>query len=128
EYRGLRANQALLTRLSDVSGGVVHPPLPGFRTIRNPDAAEAPLFRHGGRTRAAPQDLWPLLLLLAALLFPLDVGIRRLMLSPEEILGYARRGIGGGGARLPARAPRPGRGRALSRRLSAKERPDTETR
>ena len=59
---------------------------------------------------------------LAALLFPLDVGVRRLMLSPEEILGYARRGADWVRAHAPARAPQPERERALSRLLTAKER------
>jgi hypothetical protein len=135
EYRELRANQALLTRLSDLSGGEVHPFVRNEeRGTRNEIDQSSPhssflvprssadLFRHGGRTRTAPQDLWPLLLLAAALLFPVDVGIRRLMLSPEEILGHARRGIGWTRERIPRRAPAPERERALSRLLSAKER------
>jgi uncharacterized membrane protein/Mg-chelatase subunit ChlD len=139
EYRELRANQPLLTRLSDVTGGEVHPALwlrapgseaPGRQELgagrRAPGAGSrapgAELFRHGGRTLTAPQDLWPLLLLIAALMFPLDVGVRRLMLSPEEILGYARRGADWVRAHAPGRTPQPERERALSRLLSAKER------
>src|SRR5207245_7257500 len=82
---------------------------------------------HDGRTRTAPQDLWPLLLLMAALLFPVDVGIRRLLLSPEEILGYARRGVEWARARIPGRAPAPERERALSRLLTAKARAEQGT-
>jgi uncharacterized membrane protein/Mg-chelatase subunit ChlD len=142
EYRELRANQPLLTRLSDISGGVVHAPLEGVRRAASgvskdgqgtatdahasrltPDA----FFRHGGRTRTAPQELWPLLLLLAALLFPLDVGVRRLMLSPEEVMGYARRGGEWLRARVPSRAAQPEqREQALSRLLAAKERAEEQ--
>jgi uncharacterized membrane protein len=128
EYRELRANEPLLTRLSDVSGGAVHAPI-GKPADPTPNA-ERPtpdLFRHGGRTRTAPQELWPLLLLLAALLFPLDVGVRRLMLSPEEVMGYARRGGEWLRARVPSRAAQPEqREQALSRLLAAKERAEEQ--
>jgi hypothetical protein len=127
EYRELRANEPLLTRLSDVSGGEVHPALARSAVpTPNSQSPTPDLFRHGGRSRTAPQDLWPLLLLVAALLFPLDVGVRRLMLSPEEILGYARRGADWARTRVPSRAAQPQREQALSRLLAAKERVEAE--
>jgi uncharacterized membrane protein/Mg-chelatase subunit ChlD len=141
EYRELHANQALLTRLSDVSGGVVHSALVGDSS-RQPGSNRGPaidrtpntqdrtpnrtLFRHDGRTRTAPQDLWPLLVLLAALLFPVDVGARRLILSTGEVAEYARRGVEWARGHVPRRAPAPEREQALSRLLAAKERAEAE--
>jgi Mg-chelatase subunit ChlD len=88
EYRDLESDRALLVRLAELSGGHVHPPL-GSAALRRDYGA---LFRHDGRAESAPRELWPLLLLAALLLFPLDVAARRLALTPSEALAWLRRG------------------------------------
>src|SRR5207244_10613173 len=68
EYRELQANTATLTRLAEVTGGKFYPPL-GAKPKEDPRRL---VFRRERRATTAPQDLWPALLLAAALLFPLD--------------------------------------------------------
>src|SRR5207247_2012248 len=117
EYRELQANEATLLRLAEVSHGQVYPPL-GSKPKEDLGRL---VFRRDRRAATAPQDLWPALLLLAALLFPMDVGIRRLMIDPAEALAYARLVL----ARLQARLSQRSRRRvappaeALSRPLAA---------
>ena len=43
------------------------------------------MFRHDRRAQTAPVNLWPALLLAAMLLFPLDIAVRRLRVTPAEI-------------------------------------------
>lgn len=85
EYRDLSGNSAVLTALAERTGGQIHPPL-GPKP--ESDRMRA-LWRHDRRTHNAPQDLWPLLILLAALLLPVDIGVRRLMVSRSEWSGMA---------------------------------------
>jgi uncharacterized membrane protein len=80
EYRDLAANTAVLTGLAEKTGGRVLNALgPG---LHNHDYG--PIWRRGRRANTAPQDLWPLLLLGSALLLPVDIGVRRLMVSKTE--------------------------------------------
>jgi uncharacterized membrane protein len=73
EYRTTRANRPLLQRLSSVTGGAeLAKPLDALRPVPNPGASIT--------------ELWPLLVFLAALLLPVDVGVRRLALPLGEIL------------------------------------------
>jgi hypothetical protein len=67
-----RANRPLLDRISKFGGG---------REIVNPSEAFRPLVRPG----LSITELWPILLLLAALLLPIDVAFRRLALPFSEI-------------------------------------------
>ncbi|HIE38037.1 MAG TPA: VWA domain-containing protein [Anaerolineae bacterium] len=48
-------------------------------------AAPAEAFLHNLPAGEQAQEIWPALLLVAALLFPLDVGIRRVMLGPRDL-------------------------------------------
>lgn len=72
EYGTYRANQPLLTRVSKVTGGsAISKPAEVLRSVKAPGASIT--------------ELWPALLLLAALLLPVDVGVRRLALPLGEI-------------------------------------------
>jgi hypothetical protein len=120
EYRELKANDATLTRLGETTEGLIYPAL-GTRGGRDP-AQE--VFRHDRRARTAPQEVWPLLLLLAALLFPADVAVRRLMIEPAEALAFARQGWERISGRLRARRRRrtAAREEAFDRLLTRKDR------
>lgn len=83
EYHDLGENMAVLTALADRTGGTVHP-----KVSEKPSDQDArTVWRHDRRTHSAPDDLWPFLVLLAALLLPVDIGVRRLMVSREELVG-----------------------------------------
>lgn len=74
EFNDPAPNLNLLRRLADLSGGkVLDPRVP----------AENP-FLHGRQKTFQPRDLWEWLLKLAILLFPLDVGVRRIQIDREE--------------------------------------------
>ncbi len=73
EYRLLGVNAALLATLRAATGG---------REITT--AAEP--WRHDLRLTASFTELWPWLLLLALLLFPLDVALRRVSLGRRELV------------------------------------------
>jgi uncharacterized membrane protein len=72
EYRVLGANQGLLERIAKRTGG---------RLITDPQQA----FVHDLPSVAAPRSLWPFLLVIAALLFVLDVGVRRVRITSPEL-------------------------------------------
>lgn len=65
----------LLQRLAEIGGGRVVDPL-------NP--ADNPYLRDRQRTRQ-PRDLWWWLMMAAVVLFPVDVGLRRVQLDREEL-------------------------------------------
>ncbi|MCC6174387.1 MAG: VWA domain-containing protein [Chloroflexi bacterium] len=100
EYRDLRANPDLLGRIAAAtSGNVVVDP----KTI----------FTEDRRVQGQPRDLWPPLLVLAALLFVFDVAARRLRFGWMEVerawayvldnwLGRARRAAAPAASRLLA--------------------------
>ena len=73
EYRSYRSNRPLLERVSKLTNGKeLKNPLESIRPVPNPGASIT--------------ELWPLFLLIAALLLPLDVGVRRIALPLGEIL------------------------------------------
>ena len=92
EYRLLGANDALLAVLRAATGGKVV------------DTPAAP-WVHDLATTSTYTDLWPLLLILALLLWPLDIALRRVSVGRRE-LADARRWIAGGWRRRKV-APRP---------------------
>ena len=104
EYRLLGINEPLLATLRAATGG---------RAIE--DAAE--VWTHDLRTTAFATDLWPLLLVLALLLWPIDVAVRRVSISRRELAAgrawFSYRVLGRG------RAARP---EAVGGMLAAKER------
>ena len=84
EYRVLGSNEGLLDRLAKRTGG---------RLITDPAQA----FVHDLPSVAAPRPLWPALMVASALLFVLDVAVRRLRITaPELRAGYyaVRRRLG----------------------------------
>ncbi len=72
EYRLLGANQPLLAAIRAATGGSVV-------------AAPADAWAHDLRTTSQPTDLRPWLLVLALLLWPLDVALRRVSLGRREL-------------------------------------------
>jgi len=71
EYRLLGTNEALLASLRGATGGTV------ITTPLEP-------WIHDLRTTATSTDLWPWLLVLALILWPLDVALRRMMIGRRE--------------------------------------------
>jgi len=71
EYRRLGTNEALLGALRSATGGTVV-------------AAPSDVWRHDLSRTSHYADLWPLLLVIAMLLWPLDVALRRVSLGRRE--------------------------------------------
>jgi uncharacterized membrane protein len=72
EYRESGTDLALLNALAEITGGGL---------LNEPLAA----FAHNLPSAARAREIWAPLLLLVALLFPLDIAIRRVMLSPADL-------------------------------------------
>ena len=89
EYRTLGPNLPLLTRLTEGTGG----------KVQN-DAAL--IYRDAPSWVVGVRDIGPLLLLLAAILFLVDVAIRRLLLRPSSVSGAVSTGATAVGARVAA--------------------------
>jgi len=92
EYRVLGANEPFLAAVRTATGGSV---------------VETPLdpWRHDLTATSRFTDLWPLLLVLALLLWPLDIALRRVSVGKREFAaaGAWVRGIGGRRRRVAAR-------------------------
>jgi uncharacterized membrane protein len=93
EYRLLGSNEAFLATLRAATSG---------RAI---ETAAQPWTHDLARTDTYT-DLWPSLLILALLLWPLDIALRRVSIGRRELAG-ARRWLAGGWRRRGAVAPRP---------------------
>jgi uncharacterized membrane protein len=102
EYRLLGANERLLATLRSATGG---------KAIVGP----ADAWVHDLRLTSFATDLWPLLLVLALLLFPIDVAIRRVSLTRRDFAAARAWTV----QRLRGSAARP---RAVGDMLAAKER------
>lgn len=72
EYKDIAPNTALLKRIASETGGK-------FR----PEPSE--VFTQDFRRSKAYTDLWRLLVILAAILLPLDVAVRRLVITPQQL-------------------------------------------
>lgn len=81
EYAVTISDTSLLARISEATGG---------RTL-SADASDVNLYERGA-TRTRPQEIWQWLLLAALLILPIDVGIRRVHITREQI-GAAREWI-----------------------------------
>jgi Ca-activated chloride channel family protein len=92
EYRLLGVNEALLATLRAATGGTAI-------------AGPAEPWRHDLHVTASFTELWPLLLLLALLLWPLDIALRRVSIGRRE-LEAARAWPGRAWRRRRAAAPR----------------------
>jgi uncharacterized membrane protein len=106
EYKAGGPDMGLLAELARLTGG---------SALAEPDAA----FVHDLPTTDYAREIWRPLLLLAALLFPLDVGLRRIMLGASDV----RKARAWVRARLPRLGGRAARGeRVLGRLFQARER------
>jgi Uncharacterized membrane protein len=116
EYRVLGANEPYLTSLRAATGGQA------ILTALDP-------WRHDLTATDQFTELWPWLLVLALLLWPLDIALRRMSLGRRELVS-ARDWVMGIGRRRRATAPRTAtgasllaaRGRAEIGRASCRER------
>lgn len=73
EYKDIAPNTALLKRIASETGGRY-------------DAKASEVFTQAFRRSRAYTDLWRLLVILAAILLPLDVAVRRLVITPEQFV------------------------------------------
>jgi len=73
EYKDIAPNTSLLRRLAEETHGKYAPP-----------ARE--VFKRDFRSSKAYIDLWQLLALLSILLLPVDIAVRRVSMSPEQIV------------------------------------------
>jgi uncharacterized membrane protein len=80
EFNSAEPNYGLLRRLAESGGG----------KLINPDDPVDNPFLHDRQKTFQPRDLWETLLKLAVLLFPLDVGVRRIQLEREEMERFWR--------------------------------------
>ena len=78
EYRRIESDPDLLIRLATLTGG----------KLASANPADA--FLHNLKAVSATSPLWPWLLLLAALLLPLDVASRRLILTRQDWSRFAQ--------------------------------------
>ncbi len=74
EYQRIASDPDLLLRLSEISNGQVASPNP------------ADIFSHNLKATRASQPVAPILLLIAALLFPFDIAVRRLIITKYDLL------------------------------------------
>jgi uncharacterized membrane protein len=105
EYRVLGANESVLAALRTAGGG-------------SPVVTPLDPWRHDLTTTDRFTELWPLLLVLALLLWPLDIALRRMSLGRRE-LAAARGWVRDIGVRRRATARRTATGESL---LAARER------
>jgi uncharacterized membrane protein len=75
EFRDFRTNEALLKRMAEATGG----------RILDPTGPPADFFRHDRPPTSTRTPLWPLLVLIACGLFPLDVAARKLDIGRAEL-------------------------------------------
>jgi hypothetical protein len=110
EYRNLESDPDALYRLTVAAQGQIATDNPG-------DA-----FAHTRSAPLATRPVWPWLLLIAALLLPLDVGVRRLAIDRRDIR-KAWRAIGAKWqVKRAARAALPARSERLTTLFAAKQR------
>jgi Mg-chelatase subunit ChlD len=94
EYLGVESDDGLLARLAQLTGG----------RVLTPEQTSAP-FEHNLDAVKTTTDLSPLLLLLAVLLLPFDIGVRRLSFTRADVrraMGVVRRKLGLGAIPVPA--------------------------
>jgi Mg-chelatase subunit ChlD len=116
EYQTLTADPNLLNRLAALTGGFV----------MGEDLAA--IYQHDlPAPRAATRPIWPGLLLAAALLLPVDIAVRRLVITRYEVERARQRLSVWMGRLRPVPAPQE-RPEQLSALLRAKDRASAETR
>ena len=115
EYRQLGANEPFLASLRAATGGTV------VATALDP-------WRHDLTATDRFTELWPLLLVLALLLWPLDIALRRMSLGRRELVaargwvrGIGRRRSGAGPRTATAEAMLAASGRVAERRGACRD-------
>ncbi len=111
EYLNLESDPRPLAALSEQTGG----------RLLDLDSDPAAVFAHNLSAEPARQPIWPWLLLTAVLLLPVDVALRRLVLTRDDWRRASAAILG----RLPTRAARPApqpRSEQVSRLFQAKQR------
>lgn len=117
EYRAGLANLDLLERLA----ALTRPAAP-VQPVSGAIAQPKDIFEHNLPASAGSRELWQILLVITALLFPLDVAIRRLNLTPRD-LAQARAKISAQLAAWRGNRPRPsGQPRQLEALFKARSR------
>ena len=129
EYKKLEADPQALARIALITeGGCVIPaenaPIPEGNPVYCQVAGPAAAFTHDLLARQVTNPMWPFLLLLAVILLPFDIAIRRLVVSRYELQrGLARVGAFVTGFRRPQAEP--ARVESMSRLREAKQRAGT---
>ncbi|HEX2766733.1 MAG TPA: VWA domain-containing protein [Candidatus Limnocylindria bacterium] len=77
EFRRLGVDADALARFADAGGGVSHE--------LGVEESDTPVWRHDIPASAFPTPVWPWLLLLAIVLVPIDVGVRRVALARSDL-------------------------------------------
>jgi hypothetical protein len=109
EYGTFRANRPLLSRASKITGGSeIAKPWEAMRPVPNPGVSIT--------------ELWPMLLMLGALLLPLDIGVRRLALPIAEVIQQTRARV-----HVKRKAQPIAQQAVVGRLQQAKQRAQTET-
>ena len=112
EYRDLRANPQQLNALAAATNGRDLSSLP-------PDEAGAAIFAHDLASQSTARPIWPWLLLAALILLPVDIGVRRLVITRTDL---ERAWAASAGRLLPKRAPAQARTEQTARLFEAKQR------
>ena len=73
EYRQLEPDLALLEQIASLTGG------------QDVTEDKTAVFARAPQTQASPRPIWPWLTLLALLLLPVDIGLRRLVITRQDM-------------------------------------------
>ncbi len=115
EYRQLEPNVFLLGQIADITGGRLFAASPSEWV---PESA----FAHDLPVQTASRPIWPLLLLLAVVLLPIDIASRRLVVTRGDLNQLWTATFGRLGS---PRAARPVRAQEVARLFEAKSRAQT---
>ena len=86
EFRAIKHNAALLAQLAERTGG---------RVLTGSDPALVNLFdRQGLEVPRSHKRIWDLLAIIAAMLFVLDVGARRVSIDPRRLMALVGKAVG----------------------------------
>jgi hypothetical protein len=79
EYKQFEANPGLLESVAAQTGGQ------DFSILEGENAAAEAIFNHNLNTEPVSQPIWPWLALLAVLLLPIDIALRRLVITRRDM-------------------------------------------
>jgi hypothetical protein len=87
EYRELEADPALLNQMAELTNGRILALTTGTDSDNQADLESGPeaIFEHNLEGGRAVRPIWPWLLGLAAFLLPLDVAVRRLIITKKDV-------------------------------------------